>query len=258
MALLTLDNLSFSYRSRRVLHGLSLSLREGEMTALLGPNGSGKTTLLKLMLGLMRPTEGTVSLQGVDIGAIPRRELARRIAYVPQLHREAFAYTVADVVLMGRLPHTSFFSRFGPKDRLLVGETMERLGIGHLALRPYTEVSGGERQLALIGRAMVQGARLLVMDEPTNGLDFGNQVRLLARLKDLAGDGYTFAFSTHHPDHALSVACRVVMLRDGEVVSDGAAEDVDEGSLAAIYGVDLRLATVHDGIRVCVPSLGRN
>ena len=254
MTLLALSDLSFSYASRRVLHALSLALKTGEVTALLGPNGCGKTTLLKLMLGLIRPTEGTVVLDGVELGTLPRREVARRMAYVPQSHREAFAFSVAEVVLMGRLPHASFLSRFGRADRRLVCDTLERLGIGQLADRPYTGISGGERQLVLIGRAMVQGARLLVMDEPTNGLDFGNQVRLLARLKDLSAQGYGIVFSTHQPDHALSVAGRVVMMREGQIVSDTTAETVDERSLAALYGVELRLAAVGGGIRVCVPA----
>ena len=255
-ALIDVQRLSFSYRRREVLTGIDLTVSEGSVLALLGPNGSGKTTLLKLMLGLMKPARGKVCLNGRDIHAMPQRELARNLAYVPQVHREAFAYKVADVVLMGRMPHKSFFSRYGREDHKMAAEALEKLGIGHLAERPYTEISGGERQLALIARAMAQGARVFIMDEPTNGLDYGNQVRLLERLKALSTDGYTFIFSTHHPDHAMAVAHRVVMMRQGVIAHDGPVGDtINCASLMELYNVDVRMYPVHEGICVCVPAV---
>ncbi len=256
MALIDMRQLSFSYRHREVLSGIDLSVSEGSVLALLGPNGSGKTTLLKLMIGLLKPASGNVRLNGRDIHAMPQRELARNLAYVPQVHREAFAYRVFDVVLMGRMPHKSFFSRYGKADHKIAAEALEKLGIEHLADRPYTEISGGERQLALIARAMAQGARVFVMDEPTNGLDYGNQVRLLERLKALSADGYTFVFSTHHPDHAMAVADRVVMMRKGVIAHDGVvAETVNQASLKDLYNVDVRMYPVEEGVRVCVPAM---
>jgi iron complex transport system ATP-binding protein len=175
---------------------------------------------------------------------------------VPQVHKEAFAYQVFGVVLMGRMPHKSFFSRYGKADHKIAAEALEKLGIGHLADRPYTEISGGERQLTLIARAMAQGARVFVMDEPTNGLDYGNQVRLLERLKALSANGYTFVFSTHHPDHAMAVADRVVMMRKGVIAHDGAVhETVNQATLMDLYSVDVRMYTLEEGVCVCVPAL---
>jgi len=254
MATLHADKLSFSYHRKPVLHELSLELERG-VTALLGPNGSGKTTLLKLLLGLLKPRSGEVRLDGVALGKLGQREVARHMAYVPQVHREAFAYRIEDVVLMGRMPHASFFSPYTQQDREQAREAMERLGILHLAERPYTQVSGGERQLALIARAMTQGAQIFVMDEPTNGLDYGNQVRLLERLQILAESGLSFIFSTHHPDHALSVATRVVMMNQGSILRDGGPSTICPESLEEIYGVDVRLFHLEDGVRVCVPGL---
>lgn len=239
MALLSLAEVSFRYRRSAVIERLSLDLDEGGVLALLGPNGSGKTTLLKLMLGILRPGAGTVRLDGEDLHRVPAKERARRLAYVPQVHREAFGYRVFDVVLMGRMPHAGFFGRYGATDRKLAGEALERMGIAHLSERPYTEISGGERQMALIARALAQGARVLVLDEPTNGLDYGNQHRLLERISALRRDGYTCLFTTHHPDHARQVADRVVMLQGGEIVRDGHPDHaVTSASVAALYGLE--------------------
>lgn len=256
MALLTAHGVSFGYQRKAVMEGLSLSVEEGGVLALLGPNGSGKTTLLKLLLGLLKPASGSVMLQGRNIHAMPHKELAQQLAYVPQVHKESFAYRVIDVALMGRMPHKPFFSRYTAEDRQIAQDALEKMGIAGLAERPYTEISGGERQLALIARAMTQGARTVLMDEPTNGLDYGNQVRLLERLKKLSRHGYTFVFSTHHPDHALSVADRVVMMQDGAVLHDGpAADTVTSASLEQLYGVDVRLYDVEENVPICVPAV---
>ena len=155
MPFIEIEQLSFSYRRKPFIHGLNLSIEEGGILALLGPNGSGKTTILKLLLGLLAPLKGTISIQGADMRLLSQRERAKKLAYVPQTHREAFGYSVYDVVLMGRLPHISFFSRYGESDRRIAAESIAKMGIQHLAERPYTEISGGERQLTLIARALV-------------------------------------------------------------------------------------------------------
>lgn len=256
MELFAAEKVAFSYGGPDVLRDVSLSVNAGGVVALLGPNGSGKTTLLKTFLGLLRPVRGTVRFGGRDLHRISRREFAQQVAYVPQLHRETFAYTIGHVVLMGRMPNTHFLGRYGEADRRAAREALETLGIEHLADRPCTEVSGGERQLALIARAMAQGARVLLMDEPTNGLDYGNQVRLLERLGSLARQGFTFLFSTHHPEHALAVANRVVMMWGGKVVGDGAPRiAITANSLRDLYGVDVRMIAVDESVNVCVPAL---
>jgi len=182
-----------------------------------------------------------------------------RIAYVPQFHRITFGYRVLDAVLMGRLPHKPFFFRYGGEDEQVAVRALERLGIEHLKDRPYTEVSGGERQLVLIARALAQGADIFVMDEPVNGLDYGNQIRLLARIADLSRSGYTFIKTTHFPDHALWVSNRVVMLKEGCVVADGpAAKTINKATLYQLYNTRVDVVGLNGGGRICVPhALGR-
>ncbi|MDR1728221.1 MAG: ABC transporter ATP-binding protein [Acidobacteriota bacterium] len=244
MALIEISHLSFGYRRAPVIEDLDLSIEGEGVTALLGPNGSGKTTLLKLLLGLLAPTAGRIRIGGDDIGDLTQKELACRLAYVPQVHKETFGYSVFDVVLMGRMPRTSFFARYGDADRGAAREALDKLSIAHLADRPYTEISGGERQMTLIARALAQGADIFVMDEPTNGLDYGNQLRLLDRIGRLAAEGYTFIYTTHHPDHALAVADRVVMMKDGRVVREGAPQAVlTTQGLAELYNLSDRLCT---------------
>jgi iron complex transport system ATP-binding protein len=254
--LFTLADVAFAYGRRPVLAGLNLSLEAGQVTALLGPNGSGKSTLLRLMLGILRPSRGRVLFRGRDLAEYPPKALARQVAYLPQNHRAVFAYTVLDVVLLGRLPHLGFCASFGRRDRDLARESLEQLGIARLARVPYTEISGGEQQLTLLARALTQGAEVFVMDEPESALDYGNQVRLLMRVSDLAAKGRTFLFSTHSPDHALRVAHRAVLLRDGVVLGDGIpAEVIDQISLEKLYDVEARLAAFEDGSLVCLPRL---
>ncbi|MFA5354339.1 MAG: ABC transporter ATP-binding protein [Thermodesulfovibrionales bacterium] len=248
-------NIGFSYNGRQVLNNISLSFPRGEVATLLGPNGSGKTTLLKLILGILRPGTGEVFLEGTPISSLAPRELARRVAYVPQTHRGSFPYSVFDLALMGRMPHASFFSRYTKRDREIVMDCLERLGISHLRDKSCTEISGGQRQLALIARAMVQGADTFIMDEPTNGLDYGNQINLLERISSFAAKGMTFIITTHHPDHALQISDRVVMIKDGRVVAEGRPEKIITGKiLKALYSVDVRVVTLEGGVRVCVPG----
>jgi len=249
---------SFAYRGRKVLHEISLDFRKGEVVSLLGPNGSGKTTLLKILLGLLVPQSGFVHFEDRLLQGYPRNELAKRIAYVPQVHREAFAYTVEEVVLMGRMPYHGFFSTSSGQDREIARMAMAKLGILHLHDRPYTEISGGERQLTLIARALTQGADVFIMDEPVNGLDYGNQMRLLNDINGLASDGLTFIMTTHFPDHALLTADRVVLLKEGTVLADGAPATVmTTEMLQTLYRVEVEVVSLpgrSGSVRVCVPS----
>ena len=256
--LIEVNHLSYRYshRSGSVLKDISLSLAAGEIVSLLGPNGSGKTTLLKHILGLLSPHEGGVLLEGSPVSAMAPRALARRMAYVPQIHRLSFGYRALDVVLMGRLPHKRFFSRFSTEDERVALGALERLSIAHLKDRPYTEISGGERQLILIARALAQGADIFIMDEPVTGLDYGNQIRLLSRISDLARSGYTFIKTTHFPDHALWVSDRVVMLKAGEIIADGQTEEVmNRDNLYGLYETDVDVMALRGGVRICVPKV---
>jgi len=254
MELIQTNGVSFRYAGEPVLKDVSLSVKRGQVVSLLGPNGSGKSTLLKVLLGILRPMKGSVLFEGRPVAKMAPKDLAKRIAYVPQTHRMAFAYKVLDVVLMGRSPHKPFFSRYSKEDLEIALHSLNRLSIPHLKDRSYTEVSGGERQLTLIARALTQGADTLIMDEPASGLDFGNQTWLLAQLARLAQDGYTCIMSTHFPDHALWVADRVVMLHEGAVVADGSPGEVmNEQAVCRLYNTEVSIIEVNGGLKICLP-----
>lgn len=255
-ALIEVKDLEFAYDSRKkVLDKINFSIESGEIIALLGPNGCGKSTLIRLMLGLMKPGLGTVLFKGRNVTHIKHKLFAQEVAYVPQVHRSSFPYSVLDVVLMGRIPHKSFFFAYSKKDYAIADEIMERLLIKHLADQPYTQISGGERQLTLIGRAMAQGAHTFFMDEPATGLDYGNQMRLLKHIMRLAGEGYTFIKSTHAPEHALWIADRAILLKDGVLLGDGKCRDViNSDNLMALYKTKINVDCVRDDIYVCSPA----
>lgn len=220
------EQLTYGYGKQPVLNGVSLDIRAGEVLALLGPNGTGKSTLLKLLLGLYTPASGEVLLADKPLAQMSRREIAGHIAYVPQHHESPFPYTVRQVVSMGRFHAGGVFGRMSERDSDLVAKVLARLQIAHLAERRYTEISGGEQQLALVCRALVQGAKILMLDEPASALDFGHQARLLAQLRQLAEDGYAVVMTTHHPHHARMIAHRAVMLKSGLVMANGAPADI--------------------------------
>jgi len=254
MALIEIDRLTYGYTAKPVLDDVSLQISTGEVVSLLGPNGSGKTTLLKLLLGMFQPRQGEICLEGRRISAFKPKQLAQRIAYVPQVHRMAFGYRVLDVVLMGRMPHKGMFFNYSKADEEIALQSLHRLSIEHLRDRPYTQISGGERQLTLIARALTQGAEIFIMDEPVNGLDYGNQIRLLSSISELAASGYTFIKTTHYPDHALWVSDRVVMLKDGKVAADGlSCEVVNRENLFNLYNARVDVCRIRGGL-VCVPE----
>jgi iron complex transport system ATP-binding protein len=230
------EKLTIGYRDRVVGRDLDVSLREGEVLALLGPNGGGKTTLLKTLLGLLPAQAGEVRLSDKPLASFSIRERARVIAYVPQVHAGTFAFTVETVVLMGRTAHGSLFAKPGARDYTVTGEVLERFGIAALRDRPYTEISGGERQLVLLARALAQEPRFVVLDEPTASLDFGNQGKVMREIRALAASGLGVLFTTHDPNHALRAADRAFLLRAGERLADGPVKDVlSRAQLEALY-----------------------
>ncbi len=256
MTALEAHGVTFSYGRRLVLDGVSLSAPRGRVLSLLGPNGCGKSTLIKIMLGLLRPQGGRVWLDGCEVSRLSIRERARRMAYVPQAHTLSFPYRVRDVVLMGRFAHRHLFQQtYSAHERRLAHGAMERLGIAHLADRIYTEISGGERQLALIARAVAQGAAILMMDEPVSGLDYGNQLRLLREVRALAEEGFTVLKSTHFPDHAFLSSDAVVLMHQGKVLAQGSPDEaMTRDRLHLLYGVEVNILTQEGGIRCCVPA----
>jgi iron complex transport system ATP-binding protein len=254
---LDLSKLSFGYGTGTVGEDVTLSLAEGEVLALLGPNGAGKTTLFKTVLGLLPLKAGEITLDGKPLSGWSRRERARRIAYVPQAHAALFPFTVFDVVLMGRAAHLAPFAMPGAADRAAAEEALSSLGMAHLAERPYTEISGGERQMVLIARALAQSPSILVMDEPTSSLDYGNQMRLLAHIRRLSQRGLSIILSTHNPDHAFLVADRVALLHEARLIALGApAEVLTPETMKRLYGIDVVIGSVVGSeARLCAPRL---
>ncbi len=244
-------DLTIGYGDRVVGRHLDIALSTGEVLALLGPNGGGKTTLLKTMLGLLAPQAGEVQLDKRSLSDYAARERARLIAYVPQSHVATFAFTVETIVLMGRTAHSDLFSRPTTADRAIAAQALERFGISHLSERPYTMISGGERQLVLLARALAQEPRFIVLDEPTASLDFGNQGKVMSEIRKLAASGHGVLFTTHDPNHAMRAADRAYLLRDGTRIAEGATGAVlSRDQLEALYGAPVDLISDRDAGRV--------
>ncbi len=256
---LAVADLAFGYRGAPIGHDVSWSLGAGEVLCLLGPNGSGKTTLLKTLLGLIPAQGGTITLDGRDLARHSRAELARRVGYVPQAHTAFFPFTVREVVLMGRAARVGLFSAPSAHDREAAHQALEALGITHLAHRTYTTISGGERQMTLIARALAQEPQILVMDEPTASLDFGNQTQVIGRVAALAASGLAIVLSTHDPDHAFACADQVALLRGGQMIALGPPQEtLTAAMLKRLYGIDVTVTYVGEiGRYVCTPSFLR-
>lgn len=254
--LLEVEGLSYGYHGAAVGAGVSFALQSGQVLCLLGPNGCGKSTLFRTILGLLPSLAGEVRLEGEATAGWSRRRLAQRVAYVAQSHQPVFAFSVRDQVLMGRTVHLGPLAGPGPADEAVAQACLERLNIAHLAARAFPELSGGEQQLVLIARALAQDPRLLVMDEPTASLDFGNRVTLLSEIRRLADQGLGVVLSTHDPDHALQIADRVVLLERGGALAVGTPEEtITAAHLAQVYGVPVDLVLLPGGRRVCVGTV---
>jgi len=254
--MLEVDSLAFGFPGRTVGRDVSFALAAGEVMCVLGPNGGGKTTLFRTILGLLEKHGGAVRIDGAALEALDRGEIARRVGYVPQGHAAYFAYTVREFVLMGRTAHLGVFSAPGKGDLAVAHKALEALGVAHLADKPVTEISGGERQLALVARALAQEPKLLVLDEPTASLDFGNQVRVLEKLASLAASGIAILFSSHDPDHAFLCARRALLLAEGRVLEIGAPRDVIRAdTLERMYRVSVQVLPLPGGAHTCLPAI---
>jgi iron complex transport system ATP-binding protein len=256
--MLAVESLAFGFPGRTVGRDVSFTLAAGEIMCVLGPNGGGKTTLFRTVLGLLEKHSGSIKLDNQPLETLSRAEIARRVGYVPQGHGGYFAYTVREFVLMGRTAHLGAFASPAKKDFVVANRALESLGIAQLADKPVTEISGGERQLALVARALAQEPRLLVLDEPTASLDFGNQVRVLERISALAGSGISILFSSHAPDHAFLCARRALLLAEGRVLEIGTPREVIRAdTLERMYRVSVQVLATEGGMRTCLPRFGR-
>ena len=250
-------NLSFAYDEREVLHNISFKVNPGEFVSILGPNGVGKSTLFRCMLGLLSGYSGQVCLDGTDITKMNARECAKHVAYIPQYCGSAFNYSVFDIVLMGSTPSLAGFRNPGKKAMERCEWALDKIGISELADRCFHRLSGGEKQLVMIARAITQNAPLLMLDEPTASLDFGNQLRVLQQMKALSAEGYTIIQTTHHPEQSYMFSDRILAIQNGRLLHDGNPKDVlTKDIMKALYNVDVEVLSLYeDKLRVCLPQI---
>jgi iron complex transport system ATP-binding protein len=257
-ARLAVEDLAFGYGERTVGAGVGFAVAAGEVLCLLGPNGGGKTTLFKTILGLLPTRGGRICVDGEDVGGWNPRRRALAFGYVPQAGAGQFPFSVSEMVLMGRTAHRGSFAAPSAGDHVAAEAALERLGIPHLAGRDWLRISGGERQLALIARALAQAPRVLVLDEPTASLDFGNQVRVLEQVRRLADEGgLAIVFSTHQSEQAFAVADRVALLHEGRLARFGLpGEVITTEMMREVYNTEVDVLPVGDtSMRVCVPRV---
>lgn len=256
---LDVRGIAFSYRAGHpIFTDLSFTLGRGELFTVLGPNGAGKSTLLNCVTAVRPPQHGRIVLDGHDIGRLAPRARARKVAYVPQTSAVSYAYPVLDYVLMGRAPHLGLLQQPNRDDRERAHDALDLLGIADLGDRLCTQISGGQRQLASIAKAVVQEPELIVFDEPTAALDHGNQARVLQLLADLSRRGFGIISTTHNPNHAILLGGSAgVLTRDGEFHTGSVDEVIREDLLAQVYATDLRVVYVEQlGRAVCeTPAL---
>lgn len=261
MAAIEIEGLSFAHPGREEgLADVDLTVNRGEVACLLGPNGAGKTTLLRCLLGLLRPDRGVTRICGQKLSTLTARERARLVAYVPQSTATVFPFTTLDMAVMGRTPHLPVTATPSRRDRVAALAVLADLGLDHLAEQSFASLSGGERTLALVARALVQEADVLVLDEPTAALDLGNAVQVLGVIRGLADRGRAVLMTTHQPDHALHAGHRAVLMANGRVIADGdPRRELTGPVLSRVYGTPIVVAAatapqLDQPVLTCVPS----
>lgn len=255
--ILEVRDLSFAYsKDSKLLQNVCFSLGKGEILSILGANGAGKSTLLNCIMNLLIPQCGSVRINGKALETLDVREISKTIGYVPQSNALVYSYSVRDFVVMGRTPYLTVFQQPGAEDYAQVDAVLEQLGISRLSNRPYTALSGGERQQVTIARTLVQRPQIIILDEPTSYLDYGNQIRVLRLIKSLADDGYSIIMTTHMPDHALRLGGKAGILdHEGRFTVGTAEEMLTQKRLSELYSSDIRLIYVEElGRYVCVPA----
>lgn len=247
---LEVKNAAFSYRgSINIFNNISFKAPESDVLCILGPNGCGKTTLLKCVSGILKLNQGDVLLKNRSILSLKRSQIASTMGYIPQEQSSGFAYSVMEVVLMGRTPHLNIFSSPTQKDYQIAAEAMEMVEISHLQDKRYTEISGGERQLVLVARTLAQQPQILLLDEPTSHLDFKNQTLVLRLVRKLAKNGLSVVMTSHFPDQALTYAGQIALMNNGAFINQGnPGEIVTEDNLKQTYGIDVKIFTFQDPV----------
>ncbi len=258
MSAIALHEVWFRYNSASepALRGLSLEIPPACVFGILGPNGSGKTTLLYLLLGLHTPQGGTVLIDGQPHLGMPKGDSSRLMGLVPEREHVPFDFPVSDYVLLGRAPHLGLLQRPGRQDREAAQAALEATGIAHLAARPFPSLSGGERQLTTLARALAQKPRILLLDEPTSHLDLSNKDRVLRVIRALRDEGVTVVLTTHDPNGDTAVTDHVALMREGSIVAAGPTRQVlTAQNLSTAYGLPVQVIYIQ-GRPVVLTPLG--
>jgi len=257
---LDIINAYCGYKDKCILKDINLKIEDGEILCILGPNGVGKTTLLKSILGFLKIQSGEIFLNEKRINNCSNVELANVIAYVPQVHTPPFPYEVLDVVVMGKTVHLGYFKSPSKSDYKIAEDMLEKLGITYLKDSIYTEISGGERQLVLIARALVQDPKILIMDEPTSNLDYGNQIKVLRQINLLSQMGISIIMTSHFPEHAFLCSAKIALIEKNSVIHLGSADEiVTEKNMKSAYGITVKIGDFMkdngEMVKTCIPIM---
>jgi iron complex transport system ATP-binding protein len=251
---INVNNLSFAYKEQKVLDDISFTIDSGEFLCVLGQNGAGKSTLFKLLLGFLKKQSGEILIEGKKLEDYNRKELAREIAYIPQYSSNAFSYSVFDTVLMGTTCRIDSLGSPKKHEKRIAQEALKKFGIEHLSQKLTSSISGGERQLVILARAYAQGSHILILDEPTANLDYGNQFKVMKTISELKASGYSIILSTHNPEQALWFSDKVMLLNDNKILAHGETSEImNPENLKKIYDIPIELIE-SNGRTICFPS----
>ena len=252
--LFEVKDISFSYNDDEIFSDISFSIDKGDVLCILGPNGTGKTTLIKCLNGLHDISSGEILINGKNIKKLSFKEISKHVGYIPQSHVPSFPFKVLDVVLMGRAPYLNLTDSPKDEDVKIALDSLKILGIEYLKDKEYTNLSGGERQLVFLARVLCQKPDILILDEPTSHLDFGNQIKLLEIIDNLAKSGLSIIMSSHFPDHAFLSSTKVAIMKNKKFIDFGSPNNVvTEENLKKAYSIDVKLIELDDNRKVCVP-----
>ncbi len=251
---IAVENASFSYGDRLIVNGCSFAYESPDTLCILGANGTGKSTLLRCIIGELPLSGGRILVDGKPNTSYSAREFARKIAYIPQSHAPSFGFTCRDVVTMGCTSRMGYFSNPGEEDVACAERQLEYLGVADLADKPYTDISGGERQLVMIASALAQDAEVMILDEPTAHLDFGKAYQFLGPVEKLRSRGVGVIMTTHFPDHALLLKGKTAILANGSIQAMGTAHEVvTSDRMATLYGIPVEVLEVGNR-SICIPG----
>lgn len=250
--MLEIQNLSFHYpkKGQMIFSDVSFGIDSGEIVSILGTNGAGKSTLLNCIVNLYKPSSGNIFIDGNSMADMRAIDIAKYIGYVPQVHTPAYSYTVLDFVVMGRTPYIGILASPSEDDYSIAEDALREIGIYHLADKPYTEISGGERQMVTISRVLAQQPKVILLDEPTAHLDYGNQLRMVNLVQNLAEKGYAVVMTTHTPDHVIILNGNIGILdQKGHFIFGKVDEILSDKMLSDLYHINLKLIYIDEAKR---------